>query len=494
MAESECKLNEKEPHKYPTEKSDQPSSSPLGVRRKLKKTFCRRRKSSKDTIKKGKAPWIFKFGVKSRECSAFEMSESNLNCDSCVCTVYRKTELNADSDNSNDSLCKNDKNDMDSISTDAPKDQFDSEKSAVLSDSEAKSSSSVKNEESNTLKENNEACDFVGNEDALEGSCHNNFLDDTLSAYHRCDRNPEGSQATVKSEDPPDNPQPEESNASLVGAYGTDFPVIDLTKFNPEDYPVEDWDERARLQRAKEMEEGVDPPPGYKPKQTDQPQEFQISELALYLQNHLLLNNSGTRNSDTVKLSKDVLAVLQELTLASMFQTSVHTQVDYIHCLVPDLLEITNCGCYWGKMDRYEAEKLLENKPEGTFLLRDSAQEEFLFSVSFQRYGKTLHARIEQWNHKFSFDSHDPGVFSSSTVIGLIEHYKDPSCCMYFDPMLTIPLHRTFPFSLQYLCRAVICNNVTYDGINGLQLPKSLKSCLKEYHYKQRVKVRRFDY
>lgn len=52
-------------------------------------------------------------------------------------------------------------------------------------------------------------------------------------------------------------------------------------------------------------------------------------------------------------------------------------------------------------MDRYEAERLLENKPEGTFLLRDSAQEEFLFSVSFRKYGRSLHARIEQFNHKF---------------------------------------------------------------------------------------------
>jgi len=104
----------------------------------------------------------------------------------------------------------------------------------------------------------------------------------------------------------------------------------------------------------------------------------------------------------------------------------IHSQVDYIHCLVPDLQKITSCCFYWGKMDRYEAERLLEGKPEGiyrlsnfyhlccininliiyvffkgTFLLRDSAQEEFLFSVSFRKYGRSLHARIEQFNHKF---------------------------------------------------------------------------------------------
>jgi suppressor of cytokine signaling 5 len=172
---------------------------------------------------------------------------------------------------------------------------------------------------------------------------------------------------------------------------------------------------------------------------------------------------------------------------------TVHTQVDYVHCLVPDLLKITNCSYYWGVMDRYEAERLLENRTEGTFLLRDSAQEEFLFSVSFRRYSRSLHARVEQWDHKFSFDSHDASVYASPSVCGLIEHYKDPACCMFFEPMLTIPLARTSPFSLQHLCRSTICSNTTYDGISCLPLPKTLVQYLQYYHYKQKVRVRRFE-
>ena len=170
-----------------------------------------------------------------------------------------------------------------------------------------------------------------------------------------------------------------------------------------------------------------------------------------------------------------------------------YTQVDYIHCLVPDLHVIANCSFYWGVMDRYEAESLLDNRPEGTFLLRDSAQDDFLFSVSFRRYSRSLHARIDQWNHKFSFDTHDPGVFSADTVTGLIEHYKDPNYCMFFEPMLTRPLCRNFPFSLQHLCRSVICGMSTYDSVNCLPLPKSLVEYLKYYHYKQKVRVRKLQ-
>ncbi|KAL1436784.1 hypothetical protein MTO96_049327 [Rhipicephalus appendiculatus] len=277
-------------------------------------------------------------------------------------------------------------------------------------------------------------------------------------------------------------------------------------KYRGDEYQVDDWDERARKERAREIEEGVDPPPGFRsdgrpstsssssssseeqPRATvpsPQPLQQQLPELALALRNQLSFASGG--NPESLSLPWEVLSQIWDVA------PQVHTQVDYMHCLVPDLLGITSCGFYWGKMDRYEAERLLENKPEGTFLLRDSAQEEYLFSVSFRRYGRSLHARVEQWNHRFSFDSHDPGVFSSRTVCGLVEHYKDPSCCMYFEPMLTRPLHRTFVFPLQHLARAVICSCIAYDGAAKLPLPRSLKSYLREYHYKQRVRVRQIE-
>lgn len=90
-----------------------------------------------------------------------------------------------------------------------------------------------------------------------------------------------------------------------------------------------------------------------------------------------------------------------QLTTVHSNQFIVHSQVNYYHCLVPDLEKITSSCYYWGKMDRYEAERLLEGKPEGTFLLRDSAQDEYLFSVTFRKYGRSLHARIEQSEHQF---------------------------------------------------------------------------------------------
>lgn len=248
--------------------------------------------------------------------------------------------------------------------------------------------------------------------------------------------------------------------------------------YGGEEFMTDDFEDRAYKERAKEIQEGIEPPPGFRPGLHIQLLEFSLPKMTI--DNLTSLFHRAAITAFTAPHDIDD-------------SHRIHTSIDYIHYLVPDLLQITNCSFYWGKMDRYEAEKLLESRPEGTFLLRDSAQEEYLFSVSFRKYGRSLHARIEQWNHLFSFDSRDPGVFASSTVCGLLEHYKDPTCCMFFEPMLTIPLNRNFTFSLQHTCRATICSAITYDDVNQLKLPKLLRAYLKEYHYKQRVRVRIFD-
>lgn len=281
--------------------------------------------------------------------------------------------------------------------------------------------------------------------------------------------------------------------------------MFDISRFSSsDDFSLEDCDERARLQRELEIREGVDAPPNFTPRGLMSGGTLTGGTGLGAVGNASGVANTGAAANHQIAFvctpdSSSALSLLQRgLLLPNNLlhaedMPRVHSQVDFIHCLVPDLQKITSCCFYWGKMDRYEAEKLLEGKPEGTFLLRDSAQEEFLFSVSFRKYNRSLHARIEQFNHKFSFDSRDPGVYTASTVTGLLEHYKDPSCVMFFEPMLTYPLNRKFVFSLQQLCRATIVSNTTYDGVNELSLPKSLKSYLKEYHYRQRVRFRPLD-
>ncbi|XP_028809877.1 suppressor of cytokine signaling 5-like [Denticeps clupeoides] len=247
----------------------------------------------------------------------------------------------------------------------------------------------------------------------------------------------------------------------------------------------EDEEERLREQRRLSIEEGVDPPA--------HAQIHTVEAAAAPASSaYKLAPGADSEDEDATTLCLQARRTKQRPLLPSQVGGAwkVHTQMDFIHCLVPDLWRITALSCYWGVMDRYAAEALLDGRPEGTFLLRDSAQDDFLFSVSFRRYGRSLHARIEQWNHNFSFDAHDPCVFHAATVTALLEHYKDPSACMFFEPLLTAPLHRTFPFTLQGLARAAVCRGAAYDGVGALPLPPALRDYLREYHYKQRVRLR----
>ncbi|CAD6191641.1 unnamed protein product [Caenorhabditis auriculariae] len=186
--------------------------------------------------------------------------------------------------------------------------------------------------------------------------------------------------------------------------------------------------------------------------------------------------------------------VRRRLALAGVFEDqsnrpNVHRIIEYGRHLVGDIDQIYASTYYWGVMDRYKAEELLEGKEEGTFLLRDSAQDDYLFSVSFRRYQRTLHARIEQMNHRFSFDVFDPNVFSSKKVTDLIENYKDPSRCLFYEPQLTHPLPRKSVFSLAELCRAKVLSNTTYDAIPKLPLPFSLTNFLRQYYYSVPLRV-----
>lgn len=66
------------------------------------------------------------------------------------------------------------------------------------------------------------------------------------------------------------------------------------------------------------------------------------------------------------------LATSEEIALVSVLndeqRPAVHRIVEYSHHLVPDIDKILNASYYWGVMDRFRAEQLLEGKPEGRCL------------------------------------------------------------------------------------------------------------------------------
>lgn len=113
----------------------------------------------------------------------------------------------------------------------------------------------------------------------------------------------------------------------------------------------EDTEEAARLARAREIEQGVEAPANF----------VKVQLLCSDLE-----ADCGQPQGPPRRLQLVCPPDLSVESLRALFQTHVtlkscpvdnitgcHTQVDFIHCLVPDLLTITNCSFYWGKLHGY---------------------------------------------------------------------------------------------------------------------------------------------
>lgn len=52
-------------------------------------------------------------------------------------------------------------------------------------------------------------------------------------------------------------------------------------------------------------------------------------------------------------------------------------------------------GWYWGPISGEAAEKILSNEPDGSFIVRDSSDHHYIFSLTFRLNGCVRHVRIE---------------------------------------------------------------------------------------------------
>jgi len=165
--------------------------------------------------------------------------------------------------------------------------------------------------------------------------------------------------------------------------------------------------------------------------------------------------------------------------------------------LANELLRLSRYGWYWGPVSREEAEEKLFGQPEGAFLVRDSTDDRYLFSLSFRSSGRTLHTRVEYCNGEFSFYA-QPRSDSYRSMAELIEQCVAESqsgiycysrgtsgvSSQSYPVKLTRPVSRFAQVrTLQYLCRFVIRQHTRVDHIQNLPLPVSVKGWLKENQY-----------
>ncbi|XP_014209777.1 putative uncharacterized protein DDB_G0277255 [Copidosoma floridanum] len=171
--------------------------------------------------------------------------------------------------------------------------------------------------------------------------------------------------------------------------------------------------------------------------------------------------------------------------------TNEDTSMDF----AASIEKVKDYGWYWGPISGEAAEKILSNEPDGSFIVRDSSDDHYIFSLSFRLNSCVRHVRIEHDQGNFSFGSCTK--FKSHTIVDFIENAVEHSRSgryLFFlhrrpvlGPMRVQLLHPVSRFkqvqSLQHTCRFVILKMVRKDLIPTLPLPRRLIDYLSAPHY-----------
>ncbi|TRY86903.1 hypothetical protein DNTS_009022 [Danionella cerebrum] len=118
-------------------------------------------------------------------------------------------------------------------------------------------------------------------------------------------------------------------------------------------------------------------------------------------------------------------------------------------------------GFYWGPMTVEEAHQKLSKEPVGSFLIRDSRQNDVFFTLSYKTQSGPVSVRINFKNSKFSLTGSKE---SFDSLFRLLEHYISSP-----KKSLVRPCRKEPVGSLQQLCRRQIIQSC--GGKNIVELP-----------------------
>lgn len=156
------------------------------------------------------------------------------------------------------------------------------------------------------------------------------------------------------------------------------------------------------------------------------------------------------------------------------------------------LTVLPTVGWYYGNISVSEAERILQEEPNGAFLVRDttdSPAQSDLFTITFKVRGRCGSVRVDYSKGYFTLSLADPGLPLFRTIMDLVDYsknrstvHKKPVCILTGHHhsrnvylFLTKPVNRHFKVhSLQHYCREVIHSHITLDKIYLLPLPHHL--------------------
>ena len=155
------------------------------------------------------------------------------------------------------------------------------------------------------------------------------------------------------------------------------------------------------------------------------------------------------------------------------------------------LRQLKMCGWYWGDLSSDEAEDVLRNTREGSFILRDSADACHLFTLSLKAHNLVVSVRVAFSRGQFKLDSfHQEDSPGFENMVDLVDYYLADRKRMFyvtvpemgeFAVSLLHPVWKEVP-TLQHLCRRCIVQRCrTAEELHSLPLPPHLVRYLQEY-------------
>uniref|UniRef100_UPI00398E9123 suppressor of cytokine signaling 1-like n=1 Tax=Pristiophorus japonicus TaxID=55135 RepID=UPI00398E9123 len=149
------------------------------------------------------------------------------------------------------------------------------------------------------------------------------------------------------------------------------------------------------------------------------------------------------------------------------------------------LCSLHESGFYWGPLPVDRAHALLAAAPVGTFLVRDSTQADYLFSLSVRAEKGPVSMRImfkleHFWFNNAHFDC----------IVRLLEYCVDSTRAKPFlfeggdSVVFCKPLRKNPVPKLQQLCRRKIVCHFGMEGMRKLPLVPALRKYVEEFPFK----------
>ncbi|CAB4006561.1 CG8146 [Paramuricea clavata] len=192
-----------------------------------------------------------------------------------------------------------------------------------------------------------------------------------------------------------------------------------------------------------------------------------------------------------MKVIKYIQSVLQAFRRRDHIEnTRTDTGLNYINISLlheEKTIYLDTVSWFWGNLSNGQAEYLLRDTQDGTFVVRHSADETSLYCITYKLDGVVASVRVYENDGQLSINFDDPLQIRAATLHGLIAKLVRLSAnggfvCKLERSSKVLSLQLTRPVnrlsSLRAHCKRVIRMSMPLETMNALVLPKHVKSFL----------------